>query len=240
MKGRRAQGHVEMIISFVIFVGFVTTLLIVLNPIKTRPISGTLLDITQDVLLDNWTISYSTSSMVVDLNNLVTPTANCFTIPNQPGRVGGLLVIDEFGVERRAGVVGGATGDINIDKSGAKFYRLYFSNDFVSIGSPSGCSEFLSADDYTFGALVIQDDIFNKSLYDLNKSYDDDYIALKDRLGLTNDFAFTIFDADTKEILLKGERQVPPGAQVIARNIPLLVINEKTKRSSIIVNLRAW
>jgi len=242
-KNKRAQGHVEMIVSFVIFVGFVVTLLVILNPLKARPISGTLLDVTQDTIFDNWTVSYSLSS--VTLKDSVLGDANaagCFSTSSQPfGSSSGLVIVEDEKGNSKSFSLTAASLHIS-HTAGNKFYKLYFSDKF-NPGSTLSCSaDALAEADYTFGAITSQKAVLRsamESFVDKYNSGTEGYNELRDELGLQNDFSVIIFNMDKTEFA-RAERTPPEGAQVVARDIPVITVDEDAVRETFIINLRAW
>ena len=51
IRKKRAQQHTEVIISFIVFIGFLMAMLFFLNPLKTNQIDETILEMTEQILI---------------------------------------------------------------------------------------------------------------------------------------------------------------------------------------------
>ncbi len=240
LKSKRAQGHVEMIISFLIFIGFVVTLLTFLNPTKSRQIDYAILSITEEKLMDEWTRNYSSISVTISNDSIaIVNEKDCFIVPDKIKLSGNLIVKNQ-----RGNVVDAVLGsDITIKHTfGNRFYKIYSSEEFEDNTISCTSSMPLSDLDYKFGARTQFDVVMEDRLYDMIEEYnqgEEAYKALKERLGITNDFMIFVYDQDIN-ILANASMFVPRVVEVVARDIPVVAINNTADPVELIINIRAW
>lgn len=235
-KSRRSQGHVEMIISFGIFLGFLLALLFFLSPLKSKHIDYTMLDMTEKALLEDWTLDYETVSLsITDSSSL--GSASCIVVENKPQLFGKVLAKNKNSGAVAASLSG--ENSIALDYNSANdFYTLYFSADGFA-GSSKTCGNYIPDTTYSFGAVTFRKDILYEDIEKFALEYDTDYEGLKERLGLKNDFAFYLYDEEGIELLGKSIF-VPKYVEVIAREIPAIALDKNADMMNIIVNIRAW
>lgn len=232
----RSQGHVEMILSFVIFIGFVVAMFFFLNPTKENKVNYVSLDSVENILLDNLSVNYNYIAVILD-----SPQDQPFSVQNNFDISKEILVIDE-----KNNIVQ-STNDysalkINIQpKSGsnARLYKIYFSDVFNSY--PAGNFNLLDRTQYNFGVLTLEKSVLWENINLLNKSYIEDYLQLKKNLKIKEDFEFTIYDINHTKIFfdVKSVHKLK-NFFVLSRDIPLRIIDKDVNQRDIIINLKVW
>ena len=233
IQNRKAQSHVEMILSFVIFIGFLVALFVILNPLKPRHLSQTNLDITESSLIKNWTASYTIVSLT--LKSGVDPGID-FSVDNSLNLNGNLFAKDEIGDYVQASIF--PSTKINIDhKPENRHYKLYVSDvfDFSSFSSSTP----LSSGEYTFGAINSGEAILFESIEQTIEKYNEDYDGLRQELNLNNDFAFFVYDLEGS-LVLNATRFIPQVVEVNAKDIPIVTINKTAGQENLVLNLQVW
>jgi len=228
---KRSQGHIEAILSFVIFLTFVIMLFIFLNPIKQQVTDYSDVDKTQEKIIENVSISFQYAPLLFDKN----VPGNCFSLLNPFNLASNVLVTDS---EDKIIEASNENGVLYINKSG-KFYNLYFSNEFNKKTISNSCHA-VSAD-YTFGALNNESRILYENLDLLDKTYVANYVSLKNHLKLENDFSFVVYNL-SHYALLNGSLGVhkPLLREVVSRQIPLTAINKSASNVDIILQVMTW
>src|SRR3989344_9232170 len=220
MVNKKAQGHVELILSFVIFIGFILAMLFFLIPYKNNNSIQGNLDNTQRILINNITINYLETSLILDTT--VGLSGNYFIVDNYFSINEKIVVLDEEGNKRDARVAG---TKINIQRIGDKrYYKLLFSDLFVN-NNPTGTSDNLQPTEYEFGILSNNSAVFYDYLFALNESYYSDYESLKGSLNLKDDFGFVVYDS-SNQVVFSALRENRAKTGVASRNIPISVINQ--------------
>jgi hypothetical protein len=235
-KSKAAQSHVEMVLSFTIFVGFVMVILLFINPIREKSIGYASLEVVMEKVLSNLSLSYQYIGLI--LHDPV--NSGCFTVNNTLGSNSKTLVLDDSGLLKNS-KNNRQTIDIEATPN-ARFYKVYFSEGFnyTSPSSLVGC-KVLPRSNYSFGVLVIENSVFLDNLQDFNKSYHQDYATLKTRLESKEDFDFTVYNIDKTQILfdVSKSNKLKTG-NVLAREVPLRIINKLGERSDVVFILRVW
>ncbi len=236
LNSKSSQGHVEMIVSFAIFLGFVVTLFLILNPTKSKQISYTLLDITEEAVLENWVINYTTASLAVRDST----TGDCVSVLNLlSGFNTNILAKNMAGIVKQSSTGANLVVEHNPSNPSDDYYTLYISNVFNSGASPACPSGTYSAIDYSFGARNYHKAISLQKIIDFQEAYNNSYADLKAELNLNNDFMFFVYDS-SGSTLYSGEMFVPRYTEVVAREFPLIVIDSNANLHNMKLNLRAW
>jgi hypothetical protein len=232
MNKKNGQIHVEMILSFILFVGAVFFIFFFLNPLKSNTNVYTDLDNSYREILKNVSIEYRYISLALASN-----ANTCFTVANPFREKENLIVQDSSGNILASSI---NSSFIKIAPSG-KFYRIYFSDYFNHSDSSSltSCPD-ISAQS-SFGPLGFQNEVLYENLIKLDQEYSSDYNSLKSDLNLNNDFEFVVYD-ENHEVLINNSlslHKLKP-SNVYSREIPLEVIYPNASQNFIILNLRVW
>ena len=230
----KAQSHIETILSFVIFAGFIFALLFFLNPISQKSTSTAVLDLAQQQIIDNLSISYEKISLILD-----SPVSgNCFFINNSIGAGNIVLVQDSQGQIKNSSVLGNPSKIYISPTALERYYVLYYDFNFNSnnLSSTSGCSEAAS---YSFGLHDKDKLVLYENLIAFNETYHNNYDLLKNNLNIKSEFVFSVFN-ETNSLIMSGDRARPAALNLLSRNIPLLAADKNMNRTDIILNLRVW
>jgi len=162
MEGKRGSSHIEMIMSFVLFVGFTFFLITFIQPARETSLEESLLFALQTKFFENVTI--------VEKIVLVNFTNECSS-PCSPSELGGTYNISE-----RVGANG-------------CFYHIYTSNEFKgSTNSISGCSD----KNYLMGYIEKKEVLSNDTIKKMEQKYMSNYDGLKVDLGIPPSIDFAI------------------------------------------------
>jgi hypothetical protein len=241
IKSKLSQGHVEMILSFTIFAGFVVAMFFFLNPAKENKINYGSLDAAENVILENISVSYD--SIAVILNNPINPInpEACFSVNNNFGLTEKSLVTDEKGT-----IVPSNNDYSNLKikimplNTNVKLYRIYFSDAFTSNNLGTTCNPLLSTD-YSFGVLTSENNILWENIQAMNKSYIENYDQLKKDLNVREDFEFVVYNLNRTQVLFDTtSTHRLKTSFVLSRDIPMRIINKNATAIDIVLNLRVW
>ena len=211
-KSTLAQGHIEIILSMTLFVGFLIFLFIFLNPaFKTKeelPIKNV-----QDKLIESMSSQIGKLSVITAVDN------GCYNLDD---------VNDNYG-----------TNFIEIhDEENTRRYTIYYGDFFDS--SLIGTITCLNNPDFSLGAYTEESIVVYEKIQVLKSEYENDYSRLKESLNV-RDFAFSIKKLDMEIINeLSVEKDIPIGVDVASKDIPIRVINSRGYINEYILNLRVW
>jgi len=253
LTSKKGSRHVEIIISFILFIGFVAFLFYAFNPFQNTlnfDFSDSVFIKMEEKVLTNIS-SVSINLNKVDFSSLP-PGTNCLSLLNANSLISGLKCSSERDilVKDKNGNIMGATVNyqlndkINIqlsnlpDNKDKSFYTIYCSSELktTAINNPS-CQQFLDSD-YRVGLINYQELWSNKSLYNFELEYGNNYDVLKETtVPEGNDFSFTIFEFGGKK-LYESTKKPTTAIGVISKSYPINVLNENAnimKYSNIII-----
>lgn len=242
LKCRKSQGHVELILSFFIFVSFVIVIFFFINPIKQQTTSYVILDKTQDKMLNvlSTDIQYVPIIMNISLvSGAQRDIGMCFEINNSYNIGEGSIVRDNNGNVVKSV---NQNNKFYIENKSSQVYNLYLNNIFndYPLSNPSSCTV-LNDGEYSYGVLGTDRKILYENMVNFDSKYVSSYSLLKNELGLMNDFEFVVYNL-TRAVLMDDSLSVHRirSRQVLSREIPLRVMDKNATEFDIILSLRAW
>ncbi len=214
LNSKRSQGHVEIILSFVIFIGFLLFLFIFMNPFAKTKETSYIMDNIQKSIINEISDEVGKLSVVVNENK-------CYDNSkfNQYSNLGNKIRVVQDNVNTRK-------------------YNVYY-GDFFEENNPACSLEH----DYTLGTYSIEKMIIYNKIESLVTKYNSNYEDLKKSLGITNNFLFEIKDLDgTKIDALSVEylKNIPTGIDIEAREIPIRIIQSNGIIIEKKLYIRAW
>jgi hypothetical protein len=211
MKSKKSQGHVEMILSFVLFISFLLFIFAFLNPFSKSKEPDYIMEDIQRSILDN--ISSEVGIFTVFPNT----TFGCYNLSTK--------ITEDYGSNYRENV-----------ESGLK-YTLYFSDliNPASMYKNAGCSEL----NYTLGVYIKEKLVSEDLVQEFNISYVSDYKGLKKSLGINKEFSLIVLDQD-KNPIFTAIRKIPNNVEVESKEIPVRTIDSNAQIMERIILIKSW
>lgn len=228
--GKTGIGHLEMIISFVFFVGFIFFLFTVLKPYDTTTLSSSVIS----GLYNSFREKTQTNLTDLFIKADYTGSNSCFYI-----QLSGKLFkynftnslvksVSNVKIESKL-----ANGDLNIgSKEG--FYKVEISPEF-SNGNLNGCDKLSN---YSLGSLIERQVVSYSSLVNMSDRYKNDYDGLKFYLNVPEAFDFGITSEQLPEINM--ERLVPHLGDVVTRGYILEVLKNNGEVINTRFTIKVW
>ena len=249
--GRKGVTHVEIILSFALFLGIVIAVFIFLRPVREPQLSSVMLDIAELGFKNETTITLGSLAFNVDTNPLLNPnwaTISCFTVthPLDIGTGAEQLKSNNVFVESSDGadLKFLLSSDIAIEKRGT-FYYIFFSFDETFLQNALGScppENTLAAAAYTYSVPRTEQLISRQKLEQLKTLYTQDYAELKKKwfLPARNDFEIRVEDASG--LIYNLEREIPPNKDVFSREITLNMLDQTSgiQVKQIHVLIKVW
>jgi hypothetical protein len=242
-RGKKAQGHLELILSFVIFVGFTFAIFIFLNPLKQPHINYASLDDLEKSLLNYTSISYKEIMLGInqsfDFDSLVSLKIN---YPFNPRTVLAKNITDEI---INAKIEGNYMIFQNSENS--RFYTIFvspFFNNFTSVeclNNPNKCQTLVTSN-ASFGAVTYETIPLYENFFELNKSYMSDYVNLVKNLGIEGKFEFALYNFPQKTVIINDSlsKFKIKSSNVLSRDILLKTIDKNATQHDVILNIKIW
>lgn len=232
---KRGLSHIEFVVSFVIFIGFLVFAFVFFNPLQSqRTLKSTMdyawLEVSQEG-------RESMESYSVSIGNL--------------NPLGLKIVIDDVPLEYNASVedLGGNILLTHRDSNGIvyftrnsindRFFKIRYASSFEDTGPAINGAGDLQGQ-YGISSSEVKDIYFEKSFLELNSSYYSDYIELKEDLNLPNrmEFGFIITFDNSRQI--RAMRDVPEGIEVLSKNDRVEIIRENGMHEFAEVTVLVW
>ncbi|MBS3079714.1 hypothetical protein J4218_06340 [Candidatus Pacearchaeota archaeon] len=216
----RSQGHVEFMISFVLFISALLLLFIFVNPLGKSESKLKIQENAKDLIIGNM-------SGVVGKLNVIAQPSYCYNNVLNYG--------DNF-MERDVTPVG------VINK---KLYELYFSQyvnnihlNYKDNNNPGGeCN----VDKYILGGYVEENFIIKNKTINLKKSYELDYKNTKKNIGISNDFSFTFkYLNNSIAIDMSVNKETTTNIEKFSTELPVRVIDDRANVTEMLVDIVIW
>ncbi len=244
LKKRDNKGsHVGMILSFAIFITFITFLYVVIKPVvNTEQDKKTILEYIEREIILNMSTNLTSVSITVTKNT----GKSCILIEN-------FLLIPEMNPPYiitkniEAGDVEIIYQDLAhlvIDRKVKEYvkFKVYYSPEFPLLNPnplpQSQCAK-IQETDYTLGILKTRRYIFENKITQLKTHYNEDYEALKDalKIPLGNEWGFSFILEGGTEI--ETEKEIG-SANIYIRKIPIQYIDSDANILSGFINIKVW
>ena len=215
---KRGQGHVEMIISLVLFVGFLFFVFVFLNPF-TRTDRVVSIDEMQESIIDE--ISY----IVGKLSVVVNTTGDCY-LTEGFGDYG-----DDF-IEVR---------DDIMRRRYTLYFGSFFDEDKVNVVS---CSD-LNINNFSLGSFNEESMIVYEEAERIVDEYNLNYVKLRNKIG-DKDFSFNFMDLDRNQLNFLGSSDKlgvdrdSGESSVFSRDISTRMMDKDADIYEVILNIRVW
>jgi len=225
-----ASGHVEMILSFVIFISFILFIILIFRPVKLLKSDTSSLDITKNAIIEHLKVDLTTSSIILS-SDFSANRGDCFYLDfNLEENV---VMKDENKINAEKN-----SGQLYFEYSGERFYRIFSSSELEEADySPEVCNP-LNVDDYSLGVTKETEKISYSKLESFFQNYNSDYEEIKSSLGVVNDF--NVIASDNSGIIFQGNKEKPLGVEVKAKEISIETLNKDADIKYIILNIQVW
>jgi len=213
MVSKKSQAHVEIILATTLFVGFLIFAFVFLNSsIKTTKDIPT--DKIERAIFGELSEEVGKLSVVVE--------KGCYSLEEVKAEYG-----DNF-------------YRVSHDTIFPKRYTIYYGNFFLP--NEKDCVPDPDKDEFVFGGYSEEEMIVERNILKFVVSYKE-YSELKQTLGVDN-FVFEFRELDNKNNKKIGrfsvEKKIPDSVDVISKDFPVRVINERAEISELILNIKVW
>jgi len=226
-RGKKGQGHIEMIISFSLFIGFVVTILLFYRPtVKSKDIS---LGVVERELMNNLTTDFYFFSVKMS------GESDCFCFSSEYFSSGMNVIAYNSSKDKiNAGTSGNS---ICIESGNNDFFYIYLSPEFGE--NNIECSNSITISNDNIGLLREAKVISNSALSSLKERYDIDYNRLKEELKITYDFRLAVFD-ELGDKILEFDKTAPLGRPVYSKDISIEILHEDGMIQKGTMKVYAW
>ncbi len=246
-QDKRGVAHIEIIVSFVIFVGFLIFLFATLNPIKEIRIDESIFNSIKYNIENYKDLKTEINYVSIMLDS---EPSNCFMIDTSK--------IDELGCTASHIIVKNADGEIEdasimsnvimvnlVASSDNKFHTIYCSNSLTN--TPIGCSGSLK--EYELGIIqkeeVISVEKLKTEIFDKYENKED-YENIKQdlRIPLKNDFGLRIRDGkdiiEYEGVEFNALKNPPSAEKVLSKSYSIKILYPNADIKNVIMDILFW
>ena len=231
INNKRGVSHVEIIISVVLFLGFVGLALFFFSPGDTDRLVDTTLIYAFDEVISNTSIDVESYSVILDCSGGCNGAG--IKIPGIDDNLE-VSAIDENGVN----LLSRREGDwVYVQNGGKDFFTIKYGEDFEENSGVGQVSDSV----YTLGASDSKKIISKKMMLALTESYDADYRSLKkDGFNLPDRIDFEFELTGLGNPIKPNEIEKISGAEVFGKTERVEVIDEFGKTSFGELTISVW
>lgn len=227
---KRGMQHVEFIVAFVLFAGFLIFALYFFSPIRGDRVVDSTLFYTMDEIAKN--VSTVLETFSVSLNPTVVDEK--IAIPLARENVG-IRVEDSTGNELEAQIT---PGEVHVNRGSQRFFVIMFSEEFDN-GEVEDAIR-LNEKNYSISSSDKRDVLSEKEFNELVVKYgtDEGYQKLKEDFHLSKraNFGFSLIFSDKK---IEAQRNVPEGLEVFSDSKRYEVVR-KNSNGFADLEVRVW
>ncbi len=231
---KKGLSHIEFVVSFVIFIGFIVFAFVFFNPLSSqRTLKSTMdyawIEVSQEGKEKVETYSVSISP----LNNL-----------DLKLRIDGVPLNYNASVEDVDGVPisthRDSAGIVYFTRNSIddRFFRIRYAESLVDSRPPIPLATDLTGN-YGISSSEVKDFYFESLFLKLNNSYYTNYSELKEELNLPNrmEFGFIVTFGDSE---IRAVNEIPTGIEVLSKNDRVEIIRESGKHEYAEVIVLVW
>lgn len=242
---KKKGTHVGVVISFLIFVTFLTFLYTIVQPsIKTNTNEKNLLNYLEGELISE--ISIDLTSVSVGINGAILDTQDCLNLNDlitNAEITTNIIVKNNSGNTFDSYLIGSTGLLIDRKDSGTTFFSIRISEEFPITppdpGTFTSCEDLDDVNGYTIGAIRTEKYIFESKIVELKKEYETDYIGLKNKLKVSDENRFGFSFTYTNNTVIKT-KDVNVSIDVYVEEIPIQYIDKNASIVSGLLGIRIW
>jgi len=236
--GGKRGTHVELVISFTIFILFVIAIFLLIQPIlNEKENKKPILDLIEEGIIKN-----ISSNMTITLIKIISsPSGECIQIngANIWGsgekivvkNIGGKILNSSFNYPL-----------LEILWLGNKSLKIYSSlENFENFSfSPSSCTSLIEGTDFSINSIKTEEYIFESNLEELKNAYNSGYQELKSNLDISSEEEFGFSFIDSKGLLSIDIGNEPRSKNIYSKEVPVIYVDNQSNIATGIIRIKAW
>lgn len=237
--GKRGS-HVEMIISFSMFILFISAVFIMIEPtIKDKGDKTTIINSLKEIILNN--VSSNVTLTLIKIHSSYNPSENCITL-SEGGWKSGENVVVKNTLEQK---VDSNYEDTSVDVAWTgeeRFFRVYSSPESLDpiLLSSENCANPSEGNDFFISFIHTEKYPFESRLFELNSIYSSSYEELKTSLGIPKEEEFAFFFINsTGDTSISSEKEAK-SRNVYYREFPLIYVDNHSNIDSGVLRISVW
>ncbi len=238
--GKRGS-HVEMMISFSIFILFIMTIFIIIAPsLKGKSDKTAVINSLSQKLIENSSSNITATLVKVEAGYTPPLGESCITISGGGWASGESVVAREITGERTASSF--SYPHISIAWTGNRFFKIFSSNESfeaVTLDS-STCSSPLEGSNFNVKSIKTERYVFESGIKNLKTSYDSSYEDLKAYLNFPPEQDFGFVFINSNGVISVNADKNTTSKEVYSVEKPIIYVDNESVISSGILRLKVW
>jgi len=231
---KRGLQHIEAILAFLLFIGFLLAALFFFNPLDTRRVVDSSLFYTFDEIKEEASITLESYSILIKSEIPQTVSIIIQTGFNSS-------IVEDISGNKVPAVYDEVTHQLTFDRLSIEntFFMVKFSNEFPE-ENVNNLNDPLNPNNYTISSSGSRELISENKILELNSSYYNDYEGLKKQFNLPGrvGFGFTLVFSRDDEIV--SEINIPGGIEVFSESERIDVLRKDGTLSKADLIVRVW
>jgi hypothetical protein len=231
---KEGLGHIEMILAFVLFVGFLFFGLYFFNPLSADRLLDSSVDYASREIIKNTSLDTLTYSLVINASDpsLVALPISALEVPSGSS----FLVLDSKGKVLPSQITGIF---LSFDRGSDRFVKIIVGSFAVATTNLS-MGEIIPLENYTISSSESERLTSETSFKMLKERYDLDYVALKKDFNLPGrvDFSFSAIFSDENNVT--ATQFVPEGLEALSKQERIEVLMEDGTVEFADLLVRVW
>ncbi len=233
----KGMGHVEVILAFVLFMGFLVFGLYFFNPLSNDRVLGSSLFYAVDEVMDNTTREILTYGVSLNDSDFVVAQNISFPLSREGIDGEGVYVETSTGIPLRGKYAAGA---LYVSRNNSEFFYARLGN-FITDEGPIPNAAFLEyGSNYTISSSDKKNVVSEALLLGLNQSYYSDYDSVRTSFNLPRRVDFAVEAVIDGENVIRMSRQIPEGFEVVSQIERVEVLRIDGHISFAEINVRVW
>lgn len=241
---KKRGSHVGRVLSFVIFIIFVSFLYTTLQPaIKDEKSKEYFLEYLRIELNENLSIKVKGFNLAIisGTNKKCIVLEDFFNFTEETKKI----IINDVNESSKENISISESEKNNAvfrrQSKNSDFFKIYYSEEFEEIGDrkTEGCIVLKKDEDYEISGNFINKKIYIKKLNELIKDYNADYIKTKTKLSIPEgiDFGFA-FELENSTII--QTKEIRTDKNIYAEQYPIQYLNNNAEIKSGFLTIRVW
>ncbi len=231
------MGHVEVILAFVLFMGFLIFGLYFFNPLSNDRVLDSSLFYAVDEVMDNTTREILTYGISLNESDFAIAQNISFPLSRESIDGVGVYVETSTGMRLRGKYVAGA---LYVSRNDSEFFYARLGNFVTEEGFIPNVAFLEYGSNYTISSSDKKHIVSEALLLGLNQSYYSDYGSVRTSFNLPRRVDFAVEAVIDGGDAIRMSRQIPEGFEVVSQTERVEVLRIDGRISFAEINVRVW
>lgn len=231
------MGHVEVILAFVLFMGFLIFGLYFFNPLSNERVLDSSLFYAVDEIMENTTREVLTYGISLNDSDFAVAQNISFPLSREGIEGEGVYVETSTGMRLRGNYAAGA---LYVSRNNSEFFYARLGNFITGEGPIANAVSLDYGSNYTISSSDKKKVVSEVLLLELNQSYYSDYDSVRTLFNLPRRVDFAVEAVIDGGDAIRMSRQIPEGFEVVSQVERVEILRIDGRISFAEINVRVW